>query len=384
MANAANEGRTLSADNTPKTHKDLRDWALRTYVDPNKRDVQPLCPFPSAGADAPFGAPESSAMTTIANNAEDIRISSRDIAVAAEKRHPDVKRDIRNMLDSLKAAAIKEGAGEVSPGAKFGLPNFGETEAEEKIGPLKFEGTKGGTGVKFGLRNFAQSEANAEEKFGVSRFAHTYFDSQNKEQTEYLLPKDLTMTLITGYRVDLRHKVIKRVEQLEAERLDAPKPQAPAPIFPSIDGARELREQIKLHTEIAAALGLEGNNALLATNAAVRAVLGHDCLGSMGVTHLRSEIQSPILNVSGVAVRLGETPRRTNLLLIKYGYQIAQRDGSGQLYYTPTDKGRQAGAEVADTGKKHGDGTPVTQLRWRDGIVDQLRADIAASENGGA
>lgn len=55
------------------------------------------------------------------------------------------------------------------------------------------------------------------ESGDASKFGHTYYDSQNREQTEYRLPKDLTMTLITGYRADLRYKVIKRLEELEAK-----------------------------------------------------------------------------------------------------------------------------------------------------------------------
>jgi hypothetical protein len=44
------------------------------------------------------------------------------------------------------------------------------------------------------------------------RFEAIYLDSLNREKKHYLLPKDLAMTLITGYRADLRHKVIKRLE----------------------------------------------------------------------------------------------------------------------------------------------------------------------------
>ena len=58
----------------------------------------------------------------------------------------------------------------------------------------------------------------------VLKFERIYFDSQNREQTEYHLPKDLTVTLITGYRADLRYKVVKRLEELEEQNS---KPQLP-------------------------------------------------------------------------------------------------------------------------------------------------------------
>lgn len=38
--------------------------------------------------------------------------------------------------------------------------------------------------------------------------------------TEFFLPRDLTMTLVTGYRVDLRYKVIKRLEEYDSGQAD--------------------------------------------------------------------------------------------------------------------------------------------------------------------
>lgn len=46
-------------------------------------------------------------------------------------------------------------------------------------------------------------------------FGHIYSDSMNRRQTEYLLPKDLVETLITGYSIKLRYQVIQRLHELE-------------------------------------------------------------------------------------------------------------------------------------------------------------------------
>ena len=51
----------------------------------------------------------------------------------------------------------------------------------------------------------------------ASRFGHIYFDSMNRQQTEYLLDEELTMTLVTGYNIVLRNRVIKRWKELEAQ-----------------------------------------------------------------------------------------------------------------------------------------------------------------------
>lgn len=85
-------------------------------------------------------------------------MSSREIAELVEKRHRDVTRDIRVMLEALQLDARS--------------------------------------------------------------FAHTYLDSQNREQEEFLLPRDLTMTLVTGYSIPLRKKVIDRLDELEARKID--------------------------------------------------------------------------------------------------------------------------------------------------------------------
>ena len=82
-------------------------------------------------------------------------MSSREIANLTEKRHDHVKRDVENMLGQLG----------------LDIPKFG----------------------------------------GI------YFDAQNRQQTEYLLDEELTMTLVTGYNIVLRNRVIKRWKELELQ-----------------------------------------------------------------------------------------------------------------------------------------------------------------------
>ncbi len=88
-------------------------------------------------------------------HSDDMVMSSREIADITSKRHPDVKRDIRNMVTQLS--------------------------------------------------------------LDVSSFAHNYRDDNNRNQVEYHLPKDLTLTLVTGYNVAMRHAIVQRWEELERE-----------------------------------------------------------------------------------------------------------------------------------------------------------------------
>ncbi|EKO3656413.1 phage regulatory protein/antirepressor Ant [Vibrio metschnikovii] len=82
-----------------------------------------------------------------------ITMSSREIAELTCKEHKNVTRDIRVMLDELNLDALK--------------------------------------------------------------FEHIYFDAQNRKQTEYKLDRNLTLTLVSGYNIKLRHAIIKRLDELE-------------------------------------------------------------------------------------------------------------------------------------------------------------------------
>lgn len=51
----------------------------------------------------------------------------------------------------------------------------------------------------------------------ASSFGCIYTDSANRQQTEYRLNRELTETLITGYSIPLRNRVIRRLHELEAQ-----------------------------------------------------------------------------------------------------------------------------------------------------------------------
>lgn len=55
-------------------------------------------------------------------------------------------------------------------------------------------------------------------------FERIYFDSMNRQQVEYVLPKDETLCLMAGYDIKARMKIIKRWQELEQE---AAKPALP-------------------------------------------------------------------------------------------------------------------------------------------------------------
>lgn len=83
-------------------------------------------------------------------------MSSREIANVTGKRHNNVKRDIVGMLKELKVDALS--------------------------------------------------------------FEHIYLDGQNREQVEYLLDREYTDCLLTGYSAPMRMRVIRRWRELEQQQ----------------------------------------------------------------------------------------------------------------------------------------------------------------------
>lgn len=51
-----------------------------------------------------------------------------------------------------------------------------------------------------------------------SKFGGIYLDAYGREQACFNLPKDLTITLVAGYNVKMRHAIVKRWQELEAQQ----------------------------------------------------------------------------------------------------------------------------------------------------------------------
>lgn len=118
--------------------------------------------------------------------AEPLTMNSREIAELTAKNHFDVMRDIRKMLEAL-----------------------GEDE---------------------------------------SKFAGIYLDAYSREKPCFNLPKDLTITLVSGYNVQMRYAITKRWMELEAQQA----PKLPTTFAEALRLAAELeeqKEQLRLQNE---------------------------------------------------------------------------------------------------------------------------------------
>ena len=92
-------------------------------------------------------------MNTIVAPSNTVTMSSREIAQLCEKEHKNVKRDAQKMLLELGFDALS--------------------------------------------------------------FERIYLDDSNRRQTEFFLDRILTETLLTGYSIQLRHRVVTRLNELE-------------------------------------------------------------------------------------------------------------------------------------------------------------------------
>lgn len=143
-----------------------------------------------------------------------------------------------------------------------------------------------------------------------------------------------------------------------------------------VDRIREGRLSYQHHMRICRSLGITGMPAHLAAGRAVQALLGIDILGAMAITHAEAPGEEPNMTPSTIGKQIGLSGRDVNAALCRLGYQTSFRDAKDRLVYEPTQKGRDAGGRMFDTGKKHGSGAPVTQLMWSSKTLTALKAGL--------
>lgn len=127
----------------------------------------------------------------------------------------------------------------------------------------------------------------------------------------------------------------------------------------------------------ARAFGFDDNMRLLSVNQAVQKRTGVNLLGELNATHLISPINERYLTPTELGLPLDMSAIAVNRALRDLGYQRQQADGRGRKHWVLTDAGRAVGGRMLDTGKSHGDGTPVQQVKWPESVGDALREEAA-------
>lgn len=135
---------------------------------------------------------------------------------------------------------------------------------------------------------------------------------------------------------------------------------------------RYINQQTKAALSLVKLLGLEGNQAILSADKAVRKVTGYSPL-ELTETALIADVKEKLLNPTEIGSQINLSNRAVNQLLEERGYQTSYRDCHNALQWQPTEKGKPFG-EMLDTGKSHGDGTPIKQWKWYASIIQRLNS----------
>ncbi|MBR1602112.1 MAG: hypothetical protein IJ667_01565 [Synergistaceae bacterium] len=115
--------------------------------------------------------------------------------------------------------------------------------------------------------------------------------------------------------------------------------------------------------------GITGNQCALSLDKLFKRYEGISALQAMGV-ELKAPEQEQILTPSEIGKQLGLTGRRINEILAGLGWQHKinkswEAIGDGVNY-----------SVMLDVGKRHTDGVPVRQLKWKSGVIDAVKARL--------
>ena len=185
-------------------------------------------------------------------------------------------------------------------------------------------------------------------------FRTPYTNGQNGETyTMYVFPKREACLMAMSYSYELQARVFDRMTAMEEELKEK------ATNIPLGDLAASM-------VKMAEAYGFKGNQALLSADRATQALTGYSPLQLMGATHLISETQQHHFTPTELGSRLGLTARQFNRKLFELGLQDKINDK-----WVMTEAGSAYGV-LLDTGKRHGDSSPVAQLKWYDSVLNLI------------
>ncbi|MDF4005302.1 Bro-N domain-containing protein [Luteibacter sp. PPL552] len=139
-------------------------------------------------------------------------------------------------------------------------------------------------------------------------------------------------------------------------------------------------EDFRALHDIAQVAGLTGSAAIIAASNATARRTGENPLALIGMPSIESSIQARLVTASDIAVELGlASAQKANVLMEELGLHESARDHRGRKGWKPTAFGEAFG-RWEDTGKRHGNGTPVHQWKWTDMVLDEiLRQQRAAA-----
>lgn len=174
----------------------------------------------------------------------------------------------------------------------------------------------------------------------------------NEQQSTFLLTLMRNSEIVVRFKVEL----VKEFYRMRSSGLAVVKTTSAAKIFPD-------------YFRIAKLIGCDRNSAAISANQAVFKKTGENVLALLGYQAMEAEKQELVFNVSDLVD--GISGVRMNKMLEAAGLQ---HNENGR--WIPDDKGEHS--RVMDTGKRHGDGTPVQQVKWSRSVLSSLKIEEAA------
>jgi hypothetical protein len=145
---------------------------------------------------------------------------------------------------------------------------------------------------------------------------------------------------------------------------------APSPVRLAYDAAKAFPPLFR----VARLLGCDKNVAAISANQMVRKLTDVNLLEGLGQVHLEAEKQdTQFFTPTELGKRIGASARSVNLLLAEAGMQMKRGD-----VWEVTDAGREF-ARILDTGKKHGSGVPIQQVKWSPNVLPLLGPEKEAA-----
>lgn len=148
---------------------------------------------------------------------------------------------------------------------------------------------------------------------------------------------------------------IRKTGRFEAESPDISQAEHAFKLIPSVVRAARM-------------LGLDRNAAAVSANQAVAKLTGANVMRLLGHTHLEAENQSALFYTpTELGRQIGVSGRAFNMLLAEAGLQAKKGEHWAPL---ATAEGF---CRVLDTGKRHGDGSMIQQVKWSDGVLNLIQ-----------
>lgn len=148
---------------------------------------------------------------------------------------------------------------------------------------------------------------------------------------------------------------IRKTGRFEAESPDISQVEHAFKLIPSVVRAARM-------------LGLDRNAAAISANQAVAKLTGANVMRLLGHTHLEAENQSALFYTpTELGRQIGVSGRAFNMLLAEAGLQAKKGEHWAPL---ATAEGF---CRVLDTGKRHGDGSMIQQVKWSDGVLNLIQ-----------